>query len=289
MLIKILNQLGVCASADTLSRYIQLKNSNRVAAINEYLSTESFTIVSADNIDFLHNYARVSKGSNSSTTSIQVVQPQPSLSEQLHIPSCDNPNHTAMGTLGTKRATEGSASTCLPPTKKRRMPRTGTEQPCSHITDQHENIRISSGNISGHNKKCELKWVVPYPGDWHALMNYQKALMKPYFDAGLKSMAEACGYPTASIKQCTQFKRTHLFIIEAWEALYRTMLIKFIESGCYKVNTTLLDDVVQSLLGIAAETRNEFFSQSVKQLLIYPIVYHNLAKSLMNLSTKCLV
>ena len=31
------------------------------------------------------------------------------------------------------------------------------------------------------------------------LMNFQSALMKPYFDAGLKSLAEICGYAVASI------------------------------------------------------------------------------------------
>ena len=29
----------------------------------------------------------------------------------------------------------------------------------------------------------ELKWMLPYPGDWHLLKNYQITLMKPYFDA----------------------------------------------------------------------------------------------------------
>ena len=103
----------------------------------------------------------------------------------------------------------------------------------------------------------ELKWVVPYPGDWHALMNYQKALMKPYFDAGLKSLAEACGYPKASIKHCSQFKKTHLFIIEAWEALYRTMLIRFIESGCSQINTALVNDVIQALRSATAQIRKQ--------------------------------
>ena len=43
----------------------------------------------------------------------------------------------------------------------------------------------------------ELKWVIPFRGDWHMLKNYQIALIKPYFDAGLKSLAEAAGALTA--------------------------------------------------------------------------------------------
>ena len=71
--------------------------------------------------------------------------------------------------------------------------------------------------------KCEygndLDWVIPMPGDWHLLMNFQKAIIKPYFDAGLKELAKAAGYPTASIQVCGQFKRTHQFLLEVWEAL----------------------------------------------------------------------
>ena len=39
----------------------------------------------------------------------------------------------------------------------------------------------------------ELSWVIPYPRNWHMLMNYQKASMKPYYDAGLKAVAGAAG------------------------------------------------------------------------------------------------
>jgi len=38
----------------------------------------------------------------------------------------------------------------------------------------------------------ELSWVIPYPGDWHMLMNYQAALMKAYYDAGLKGTSRSC-------------------------------------------------------------------------------------------------
>ena len=54
----------------------------------------------------------------------------------------------------------------------------------------------------------ELSWVIPYPGDWHMLMNYQSALMKAYYDAGLKALARAAGYPLAAIQNSSQFKRT---------------------------------------------------------------------------------
>lgn len=40
----------------------------------------------------------------------------------------------------------------------------------------------------------ELQWMLPYPGDWHILKNYQTALMQAYFDAGLKELAQAAGY-----------------------------------------------------------------------------------------------
>ena len=44
---------------------------------------ESFTVVTADNIDYLHSYARVCKHNQKSSwhgTSVQLVQPRPSLS-----------------------------------------------------------------------------------------------------------------------------------------------------------------------------------------------------------------
>ena len=36
--------------------------------------------------------------------------------------------------------------------------------------------------------------MVPFPGDFHVLMNYQPDLSKVYFDVGLKQIAAACGF-----------------------------------------------------------------------------------------------
>ena len=44
-----------------------------------------------------------------------------------------------------------------------------------------------------------FQWLIPFPGDWHMLMNYQPAIMKAYFDAGLKELAKVAGYPVAAI------------------------------------------------------------------------------------------
>ena len=91
------------------------------------------------------------------------------------------------------------------------------------------------------------------------LMNFQSALLKPYFDADLKSLAEACGYPVAAIRHCSQFKETHYFILESWEALYRTMLVKFLESGRYTdATSSLLDDVLKCLELAKGKTESEF-------------------------------
>lgn len=87
MLIKMLNRLGACASADTLARYIQQKSAKHTSRTSLCLNCDNFFIISADNIDFVHSYSRMYRGNNASNswsgTSIQAVQPLPSLSEQV--------------------------------------------------------------------------------------------------------------------------------------------------------------------------------------------------------------
>ena len=97
----------------------------------------------------------------------------------------------------------------------------------------------------------ELHWLVPYPGDWHMLKNYQLALMKPYFDAGLKSLAEACGYPVHAIKQCSQFKKT---LLNVGRLSYAN---KFLE--CSEMTETLMTRLMDDLLDLFSEEGdNEF-------------------------------
>ena len=58
----------------------------------------------------------------------------------------------------------------------------------------------------------DLDWSIPILGDWHMLMNYQSAIMKPYFNAGLKDLAKAVGYPVVSI-QTWAIQENPLFFI----------------------------------------------------------------------------
>ena len=53
---------------------------------DDCLSPESFTLVSADNTDFLHSFAQVFKGNKNASwhgTSVQIVQPLPGLSNTI--------------------------------------------------------------------------------------------------------------------------------------------------------------------------------------------------------------
>ena len=58
----------------------------------------------------------------------------------------------------------------------------------------------------------DFAWMIPFPGDWHFLKNFQEVLVKVYFDAGLGDLAKASGYQPNSIG--TNFKRTHKFLLE---------------------------------------------------------------------------
>ena len=121
------------------------------------------------------------------------------------------------------------------------------------IEDQGLNYLVVEGDAKlfnilqslKHEYGDKLQWVIPYPGNWHTLKNYQPALLKAYFDAGLKDMARAAGYSVNQIYNCSHFKRVHHFILEPWEALYKVMLTKFLEQdeSMHSVQETILDEL----------------------------------------------
>ena len=80
-LISVLNKLGAVASADTLNRHIcSVSVQGKMDGLLKDLNSESFTVASTDNIDFLQSHAAVYSGSQHRSwhgTSVQVVQPQP--------------------------------------------------------------------------------------------------------------------------------------------------------------------------------------------------------------------
>ena len=94
----VMNQFGAYSSSDTLSRYIQKKVSTPRKRISQCLS-QAFTIITVDNIDFLHSYARLYKGSSWHGTTIQAVQPLPSLS--IHTQADVHPHSTPQSISNT--------------------------------------------------------------------------------------------------------------------------------------------------------------------------------------------
>ncbi len=82
-LLKLLNRLGVCASIETHGRYVQyrVEKRTREGQMSGY-PENSFMIVSADNLDYVHKYTRSFNGKLETSwhgTTIQIVQPKPNL------------------------------------------------------------------------------------------------------------------------------------------------------------------------------------------------------------------
>ena len=102
LLHKVLNRVGICASADTLARFVQHKLTVLQGMENMYINKEHFTVVSADNVEFMHTYARVVKGKQNSSwhgTTVQAVQPLPSHSLCSRLDGQSAPPHRGTGAV----------------------------------------------------------------------------------------------------------------------------------------------------------------------------------------------
>ena len=75
----------------------------------------------------------------------------------------------------------------------------------------------------------KLEWLLPFIGDWHTLKNYQLMLMKIYLDAGLRELVHLFhqGILAKVVSEATGFDKTHTFLTQVWEALYRFELQMF--------------------------------------------------------------
>ena len=85
-------------------------------------------------------------------------------------------------------------------------------------------------------------------------------------------MANSAGYPTGSIETCGKFKRTHNFIMESFEALYRVMLEQFFESRdpvtskCKFTSEEVESLITQSLLSVDHENFPTSFNQCLQSV-----------------------
>ena len=102
----------------------------------------------------------------------------------------------------------------------------------------------------------QLNWLLPFPGDWHILYNYQKVLLKVYGDTGLLQLAKVAGHRAetlTSLAQTSHFKRTHHFILQSFEVMHRYFIRMYIASNEVGSLTSTINELAYSLANLGSE------------------------------------
>ena len=113
-----------------------------------------------------------------------------------------------------------------------------------------------------------LKKLLIFPGDWHILKNFQPVIMKIYYNAGLRELAKTSGFQGATLKSlesCSNFKRTHQFLLQVWEALYREMLNVYMTTNDLKSLTDSAKCIISTAIQENRSTDN--LAQRIQELL----------------------
>lgn len=107
-----------------------------------------------------------------------------------------------------------------------------------------------------HQYGSQMQWLLPFPGDWHILYNYQKVLLKICDEAGLLQLAGHRAETLSSLAQASHFKRTHHFIMQSFEAIYR-----FLIHTCFENNSSMTE-VMTSSASTLANTLSSLTNES---------------------------
>ncbi len=106
-----------------------------------------------------------------------------------------------------------------------------------------------------------LKWVLPFPGDWHTIYNYLKVLTKIYWDAGFQQLAQASGYRAetlSSLSNASNFRKSHSVFIHIVEAIFRVIIIPFLTTLSVETHATI-EQLTVRLSESAEQISNEKF------------------------------
>lgn len=71
----------------------------------------------------------------------------------------------------------------------------------------------------------DFDWVLPLPGDWHTLYNFQPVLKKIFWDAGLSNLAAEMEVGVAM--DTKGFRRNNHFFLQLWESMTRVFIKHF--------------------------------------------------------------
>ncbi len=103
-----------------------------------------------------------------------------------------------------------------------------------------------------------LKWLLPFPGDWHTLKNFAYVLLKIYGPCGLHDLIKIFhkGKTAYSIIQATSWDKTHNFLLQVFEATFRYQIDLYIKyrKDSLPVNTTstkndlLIDNITKKII-----------------------------------------
>jgi len=139
-------------------------------------------------------------------------------------------------------------------------------KPITHIWDESKKLLVV-GNaktyfhitslVSTYTEEFEN--FVPFPGDWHLLESFQPVLMKVFFDAGLKQLAETSGYcweTRTSLGTCSNLKRTNSFLLQLHEALLRQLISTFTKAAT-EVETASMPAVLNEVVHILQKCTKE--------------------------------